>query len=164
MNKFLAEAAGALNIFLALALVVLGGSLGKGAGAMGRGDDGTGIIIGALGGVLLAVLVCGGLAILIAIRDEVRLMRGQLAAVTGVGGAMANASPASESTSPPPHTPSTSPSTVRFEGKDVVLQTVNQRSFAVLDDGRVLLKTRSGDLKVFESMQDAEAYTGARMS
>ena len=160
MNKFLAEAAGALNILVALVLIVGGASLGTSAGAMGRGGEDAGLLMGALGGTLLAVLICGGLAVLIAIRDELRSLR------------IALAGTASHSEGDAPHRERVSaggaatalPQTITFEGCDIPLRTVNNRQFAVLDDGRVLLRTRTGDVRTFDDLTSAEAYAGQKLA
>lgn len=67
MNKFLAEAAGALNILVAVVLILGGAVVGASADAMGRGAGQTGMVMGALGGAILSVLVCGGLGALLAL-------------------------------------------------------------------------------------------------
>jgi hypothetical protein len=159
MNKFLAEAAGALNVLVALVLIVGGAILGASADAMGRGGGLVGMVLGAVGGAILAVLVCGGLAILIAIRDELRALR---LALGGAAPAAANADPSSGASAVVAH--AVPAATATFEGREIPLRTANDRQFAVLDDGRVLLKTKTGDIRAFDDLEGAQSYTGAKLA
>lgn len=164
MNKLLADAIGALNGVLAIGLVLAGGVIGAGAGALGGRDfSSAGFLVGGLMGALVAVLVCGGLALLISIRDELRTMRLALAGtapnnqVDSRLSALMTSKPAAAGNGP-------AAATVTFEGREIALDTTNVRQFAVLDDGRVLLKTRAGEVRAFADMPSAEAYTGVKFA
>lgn len=76
MNAFLANAIGALNTLVALALIIAGAGIGAStAGVMGGEVGAIGLFMGAVGGAIVAVLVCGSLALLIGIRDELKEIR-----------------------------------------------------------------------------------------
>lgn len=72
MNKFLAEAAGALNVFVAILRGVDLQSLGASEGAPRRGDQEVGLLMGMLGAAIPVFLVCDGVAGFKAIYFDVR--------------------------------------------------------------------------------------------
>ena len=74
MNKFLADSLGWLNAVLAIVIVLAGWALGL----LGT-QDFWGAIVGAVGGFLVAVLICGVLAVLISIHNELKAIHIKLA-------------------------------------------------------------------------------------
>ena len=78
MNKLLASLMGVLNGFLALFFIAGGASLGVYLGQLA--DNGAlGLILGLVGGLFLAVMVCGVFAVFISIRSELIAIRSFLA-------------------------------------------------------------------------------------
>ena len=80
MNKVLAATIRFLNGFLALFLILMGGALGRQYSLMmglhGNGlDASTGAIIGVIGGFVVAVVICGFLALFIEMRSELIRIR-----------------------------------------------------------------------------------------
>jgi hypothetical protein len=68
MNKFLANALSSVNAFIAVVIIVL-----PGIGAALAGGNPLAFIFGCLAGLFLAILICGTLALLINIKDELVL-------------------------------------------------------------------------------------------
>jgi len=64
MNSFLADVVGFVNGLLGFLIIAFGAVLGYSAA------EGVGLLLGALAGLIAAVLVCGALAILIDIRNK----------------------------------------------------------------------------------------------
>jgi len=75
MNKVLAATIRFLNGFLALFLIVMGGALGKQYSLMIGLHASTGAIIGVIGGFVVAVVICGFLALFIEMRSELIRIR-----------------------------------------------------------------------------------------
>lgn len=72
MNHFLASIVGFLNGLLALILIIGGAAIGS---LLENQFNINGVVIGLIAGVILAVVVCGLLAIFISIRNELILIR-----------------------------------------------------------------------------------------
>ena len=69
MNKFLANSLSSVNAFIAVVIIIV-----PGIAASANGDNPLlGFIIGLLAGLVLAILICGSLALLINIKDELVL-------------------------------------------------------------------------------------------
>ena len=70
MNKFLSQALSVVNSFLAFFIII-----GSGFIAMFsvRENEGLAFLVGISGGLIVAILVCGTLALLLNIRDEIVL-------------------------------------------------------------------------------------------
>ena len=77
MNKFLAGTIRFLNGLLAFVLIVGGASIGAGYG-MVLGGEAAGAFVGFLGGLVIALIICGFLALFIEIRSELIKIRGIL--------------------------------------------------------------------------------------
>lgn len=74
MNRLLADLLSAINLFIALAMVVVGGVIGFQM-ARNAGDNITfGMGVGAIVGLLAAAVLCGILAVLILIERHLRLI------------------------------------------------------------------------------------------
>jgi len=72
INAMLASILSAINALLALAIIVAGAGFGS-VGAVSNGySEGLGIIVGGLIGLLIAVMVCGLLAVLLDIRAGIK--------------------------------------------------------------------------------------------
>jgi len=67
MNKFLANALSSVNAFIALIIIFVPGIVG------GISAGPIVFILGCLAGLILAILICGTLALLINIKDELVL-------------------------------------------------------------------------------------------
>ena len=65
MNRLLSKIVGGMNALIAIIFVLVGAAVGY---ILGRGDKG--LIVGGAAGLLVAALVCGGLALIIEIRGE----------------------------------------------------------------------------------------------
>jgi hypothetical protein len=94
MNRFLANAVGALNALVALVIVTVGGlaAFGYGLQFAPRADAGFYAIVGVIAGVVAAVMICGLLAVLIDTRDTLRTILARVdegAALMRVGNARA---------------------------------------------------------------------------
>jgi hypothetical protein len=68
MNRFLANAVGFINALIAIVLILVGTVIGSNQG-------GGGMVLGFIGGLLLAIFVCGLLALAIEIRNELVQIR-----------------------------------------------------------------------------------------
>ena len=68
MNKFLANSLSSVNAFIAVVIIFV-----PGIAAAVNGGSPLGFIVGCLVGVILAILICGSLALLISIKDELVL-------------------------------------------------------------------------------------------
>ena len=68
MNKFLANALSSVNAFIAFVIILLPGIF-----AAVATEDPLAFFAGCLAGLILAILICGTLALLINIRDELIL-------------------------------------------------------------------------------------------
>ena len=64
MNKFLADSLSSVNAFIACVIIIA-----PGIATAVNGGEPIGFVIACLGGLLLAILVCGTLALLINIKD-----------------------------------------------------------------------------------------------
>ena len=64
MNKFLADALSSVNAFIACIIIIA-----PGVAAAVNGGEPIDFVIGCLAGLVLAILVCGTLALLISIKD-----------------------------------------------------------------------------------------------
>ena len=67
MNRMLSSIVGFLNGFLALAFLLIGVGVGN---TLNDEMGGAGVFVGIIGGLVLAVLFCGVLAVFISMRDE----------------------------------------------------------------------------------------------
>jgi hypothetical protein len=168
MNRFLADSLGALNALIALALVGAGAVLGyTSAAAVGQDAALGGLVGGGVVGALGAVLICGALALLIAIREEVSALRLALVENSGGGRARAPASTPHGRGEPLRATRGNGAAPgarLAVDGEEIRLQRVNDRELGRLGDGRVVLRTRIGDLRTFPDLESAERYTGRKLS
>ena len=74
MNKFLSKALPVVNAIIAVLITYLGGAAGAAfADITGVAPIGTGAIVGLFLGLILAILICGIVALFINIRDEIVL-------------------------------------------------------------------------------------------
>lgn len=79
INSVLADGLAALNAVLAI-LIVLAGAVGGSAGLQTRGyGQITGAIIGGATGLLVAIFICGALALAVDIRSNLSAIRAALA-------------------------------------------------------------------------------------
>ena len=72
MNSLLASIVGFLNAFLALFFVICGAVIGD---SLNYQLDGMGLVSGLIVGAILAIVVCGVLAIFISMRNELMAIR-----------------------------------------------------------------------------------------
>ena len=72
MNSLLASIVGFLNAFLALFFVIGGAVIGD---SFNYQLDGMGLVLGLIIGAILAIVVCGVLAIFISMRNELMTIR-----------------------------------------------------------------------------------------
>jgi len=68
MNKFLANALASVNTFIAFVIILLAGVF-----AAVQTENPLAFFAGCLAGLILAILICGTLALLITIKDELIL-------------------------------------------------------------------------------------------
>ena len=74
MNKFLSKALPVVNAIIAVLITYLGGTAGAAfADITGAATIGIGAIVGLFLGLVLAILICGIVALFINIRDEIIL-------------------------------------------------------------------------------------------
>ncbi|HIE49654.1 MAG TPA: hypothetical protein EYP94_06130 [Gammaproteobacteria bacterium] len=73
MNKFLADALSSVNALIALLII-----FGSGYAAGVAGGNPLAFVAGCLVGLILAILICGTLALLLNIRDEIVLANAYL--------------------------------------------------------------------------------------
>lgn len=72
INRLLASILSAINALLALAIVVAGAGFGSVWADSSGYSEGLGIVAGAVVGLLIAVMVCGLLAVLLDIRAGIK--------------------------------------------------------------------------------------------
>ncbi len=75
MNRMLAKTLAALNAFVAVIIVLAGGAAGVAGAVDARAEPILGFIFGVIGGFAIAVVLCGLLAMLVVIRDELASIR-----------------------------------------------------------------------------------------
>ena len=80
MNRLLAEAAGVLNGFLAIVLIVVGAVFGY---AALPNNPGVGVVVGLIVGFIVASIACGVVALVVEMRGELIRIREALNRAAG---------------------------------------------------------------------------------